>query len=386
MISEKKVTDYWFKIEPYVHISITDNCVLFYNTLDGVYIESDKIKAIELIKKTLHKTNYGVILLTSEQYQQKDINNLINELRNKYMADLIDVDLSKGKPIQILPLFNLYNIQELFKKHNFSSSKNILEYLSEVSIYVDHKSNITDLISFLKSLPIVSFINIIGNLDFIVNQIELLSFLRQLPSSKNIICSYANISSLRSNLNNNFSYQLSVNFPVDVQQLNYSNQIRLNQALSFEYIFEVSSLDDYQEAENFVEQYQIEKYQLKPKYNKKNINFFKTNIFLTKEDILSIPMSINDFFANKSINIYDFGKISITSNGNIYANIYHPSLGNIQTHSIYEIISKEIQEGKSWFRIRNQDPCSSCIYQWHCPSPSNFEIMIGQPNLCHVKL
>lgn len=26
-----------------------------------------------------------------------------------------------------------------------------------------------------------------------------------------------------------------------------------------------------------------------------------------------------------------------------------------------------------------------CIYQWLCPSPSNYELVIGQPNLCHIK-
>ena len=51
----------------------------------------------------------------------------------------------------------------------------------------------------------------------------------------------------------------------------------------------------------------------------------------------------------------------------------------------YEIISKEIAEGQSWLRIRNQFPCNACNYQWLCPSPSDYETAIGRPNLCHVK-
>lgn len=72
-------------------------------------------------------------------------------------------------------------------------------------------------------------------------------------------------------------------------------------------------------------------------------------------------------------------------NGDVYANLNHPTLGNINMHSIHEIVDKEIKEGLSWFRIRNQAPCNECIYQWLCPSPSNYEISIGKPNLCHVK-
>jgi hypothetical protein len=59
-------------------------------------------------------------------------------------------------------------------------------------------------------------------------------------------------------------------------------------------------------------------------------------------------------------------------------------LGNIYTDNIYEIVSKEIEEGKSWFRIRSHAPCNDCVYQWLCPPPSNYEIAIGRPNLCFI--
>jgi pseudo-rSAM protein len=123
---------------------------------------------------------------------------------------------------------------------------------------------------------------------------------------------------------------------------------------------------------------------LKPIYTGDNIDFFEENVFLSKEDILSGSNSIKDFFAHQAINIYDFGKINIMSNGDVYANLNHPPLGNIYTNSIYEIIQKEIDEGKSWLRIRNQTPCNNCVYQWLCPSPSDYEIAIGRQNLCHI--
>lgn len=39
----------------------------------------------------------------------------------------------------------------------------------------------------------------------------------------------------------------------------------------------------------------------------------------------------------------------------------------------------------AYFLKRVQNPCNACIYQWLCPSPSNYELAIGKPNLCHVK-
>ena len=357
MITKKETTNYWFKIEPYVHISIVNSNVLLYNTFDGSFIESKDIEIVKLLKETLLKENCGVVLLTAERYNLDNIRKFIMELRAKYMGDIIDIELSKSKPVQIMPFTSLVNTQELFKKQNFPTGKKILEYLSEISIYVDYNTNIMDLNSVLD----------------------------QFPSLKKITCNYSNVISLQPEFVNNFSYSILINYPIDISKWNYSRRLLLNQSIPFECIFEVTSMDNYSQINKFIEEFGIEKHQLKPVYTGDNIDFFKENVFLTKDDILSTPLSISDFFINQSMNIFDFGKIAIMSNGDIYANVNYPILGNIHTHSIYEIISKELEEGRSWLRIRNQAPCNTCLYQWFCPSPSNYEIAIGRPNLCHVK-
>ena len=385
MITKKETTNYWFKIEPYVHISIVNSNVLLYNTFDGSFIESKDIEIVKLLKETLLKENCGVVLLTAERYNLDNIRKFIMELRAKYMGDIIDIELSKSKPVQIMPFTSLVNTQELFKKQNFPTGKKILEYLSEISIYVDYNTNIMDLNSFLKSLPNISTVNIIGNLKDVANYKELLLVLDQFPSLKKITCNYSNVISLQPEFVNNFSYSILINYPIHISKWNYSRRLLLNQSIPFECIFEVTSMDNYSQINKFIEEFGIEKHQLKPVYTGDNIDFFKENVFLTKDDILSTPLSISDFFINQSMNIFDFGKIAIMSNGDIYANVNYPILGNIHTHSIYEIISKELEEGRSWLRIRNQAPCNTCLYQWFCPSPSNYEIAIGRPNLCHVK-
>ena len=385
MITKKETTNYWFKIEPYVHISIVNSNVLLYNTFDGSFIESKDIEIVKLLKETLLKENCGVVLLTAERYNLDNIRKFIIELRAKHMGDIIDIELSKSKRVQIMPFTSLVNTQELFKKQNFPTGKKILEYLSEISIYVDYNTNIMDLNSFLKSLPNISTVNIIGNLKDVANYKELLLVLDQFPSLKKITCNYSNVISLQPEFVNNFSYSILINYPIDISKWNYSRRLLLNQSIPFECIFEVTSMDNYSQINKFIEEFGIEKHQLKPVYTGDNIDFFKENVFLTKDDILSTPLSISDFFINQSMNIFDFGKIAIMSNGDIYANVNYPILGNIHTHSIYEIISKELEEGRSWLRIRNQAPCNTCLYQWFCPSPSNYEIAIGRPNLCHVK-
>lgn len=384
MISKKTKPDYWFTIEPYVHVKITSRCALLYNILDGTSIELDDVEVINLLKKMLQKENCGVVLLTADMCERKSVSHFVEELREKYMGDIIDVSLSNGKPVQLLPFFNFFDTHEIYKQQNFSPFKNALENLFEISIHVDTATNIENLIIFLQSLSWSPTFNIVGNIQDVKDYKKLLSFLDQQASPKYILCSYTNVVSLQPLFTNNFLYNLSVNFPIDIRQWNYSRQLLLNQNLPIEYIFDVSSLEDCKQVEQLVEQFQIEKYHLNPIYTQENISFFEENVFLTKDDILSTPMSIKDFFSNQSVNIYDFGKITIMPNGDVYANINHPLLGNMHTHSIYEIVHKEVEEGQSWFRIRNQVPCNNCIYQWICPSPSNYEIAIGRPNLCHV--
>lgn len=385
MKSQKNTTNYWFTIEPYVFVGITDKCVLLYNTLDGVSIESDKKEVIELLREILKKENCGVILLTNENYKQENINTFVSELREKYMGDIIDVSLTKGKPVQLLPFYNYLTNNDIYIKHNFSPLKNVLENLSEISMHVNNVTNLTNLISFLLSLPGNPTFNIIGNLKNVDKYSELLSYLDQQPSPKNIECSYKNIIALQPIFENNFSYKILIDFPLDIEQWHNARHILLTQTLPVEYIFDVSSEEEKKQTEQIIEQFQIENYRINPIYNGNNILFFKKNVYLTKEDILSTSMTIKDFFIRQSMNIYDFGKINIMPNGDVYANLNHPVLGNINKNNIYEIVNKEVKEGKSWFRIRDQAPCNDCVYQWLCPPPSDYEISIGKYNLCDVK-
>lgn len=384
---KSSVLNYWFTIEPYVYVGFGKEKVLLYNTLDGKTIESEDVKVMKILKNVLQKENHGVAFLSSEELQDEVIGPFIVELREKYMGDIIEVSLSEGKPVQLLPLFDYLNFDkfEIYKRHNFSLDRNVLDKLFEITLHIGPDTNIAYLIDFLKYLSAKVSFNIVGNLEPNVDFENLLSFLDNRFLVKNIVCTYTNISLLDSWGNYDFSYIVIVDFPINLEQWIESVKVLLNQGKSFEYIFNVSSLNDCQQVELLAKQYRIENYRIKPVYTGDNMLFFEENVFLTKEDILSGHISIKNIFANQLINTYDFGKINIMSNGDVYANMNHPLLGNIYIENLHNLIWKEITCGKSWRRIRNQLPCCECVYQWLCPSPSDYEIEIGRPNLCHVK-
>lgn len=336
--------------------------------------DQEALRSILPVRASLDGNTLLVEFFNSPQEVTVKISNLENQ-------EVVTI----GKPVQLLPYYNFSDKHDVYKKNSILTSRNILEYLTEISIHVDQSTNITNILPFLQSLPGNITFNIVGNLSDVANYKDLLSFFDLHDSPKKLCCSSSDVISLQSISKSSFSYIISIHFPIDVKKWNRSIQLLVEKSLPVTYIFDVLSLDDCQQAEELVEQFQIENYRLNPVYTEDNIVFFKQNVFLTKKDILSSSISIKTFFANQSINIHDFGKISIMPNGDSYANLNYPTLGNINTHSIHEIVDKEIKEGMSWFRIRNQAPCNESVYQWLCPSPSNYEISIDKPNLCHVK-
>lgn len=95
------------------------------------------------------------------------------------------------------------------------------------------------------------------------------------------------------------------------------------------------------QTERLVEQYQIEKYHLNSVFAGSNIDFFEEKVFLTMEDIVSTSISIKDVFFKQLMNIYDFVKINIMLNGDVYSNVNHLLIGNICVDRIHGIIQKK---------------------------------------------
>lgn len=112
----------------------------------------------------------------------------------------------------------------------------------------------------------------------------------------------------------------------------------------------------------------------------------KRLFFLEKEDIFSKPVSMQEIMRNQVLNTHKFGKLFVSSNGDVRAgSVLEAPIGNLHAENIRRLVHKEMTEGKSWLHIRNQKPCCDCIYQWLCPSPSDYESVIGRPNLCHIE-
>lgn len=114
-----------------------------------------------------------------------------------------------------------------------------------------------------------------------------------------------------------------------------------------------------------------------------NLKFFRENIFLDEQDILSSKLTKQQIFTHQAINTHFFGGLKIDVDGKIYSNYNSPALGTVQ-NDLYDVITTEMDKNYAWRRVRNKRPCINCLNQWLCPSPSNYEIVIGTDNLCKI--
>lgn len=391
--------NYWLTVEPYVYINFTINSVLLYNTLDATHIESTNPLIMGLIRQLCVKENCGVCLLTSKDLTNYDVKNFIIDIREKFIGDILPTELSDGRPIQLMPFLNFQQDKIRLNgnkmKENIepyiSIGENILENLHEVNLFFEEKNDLgidiyQDILIQIENVP---RINLCGEF-FKYPQLSLLmSFLSKTQGNKSIVADYQYINVndiLTANLDEGYSFQVNVDFPLDNKK-QWDSLITLisSSKRKIKFVFGIKNEADIDEVEKMIIDYKIEDYQFSPIYDNQNIDFFKDNVFLTKDDIFSTPLSMKEIFANQTLNTYNFGRIFIKSNGDVLTKKNAEPIGNIKKDTIKKIIFDEISEGNSWLEIRNQQPCSNCLYQWLCPSPSDYEIAINKPNLCHVK-
>jgi pseudo-rSAM protein len=399
--------NYWFTIEPYVYSQIKMNEVILLNTLNGYLVRSKNEKINELVKEAQTKKNLSVCFMNGQELDDYEFLEIIKELRENFMIDIIDTTLSNGKPIQFVSKSNLVSddiphSQELQTVHR----DNVLSYLNEVTIVINstnkfsgllglhhfdkRKSEKIDVLDFSKIKKLcnkvlktsIGKIRIVGlDISSYPNIINLISFFSKIDISVEFEFYGLNI-----------DYEiisLCVNRSIVVltRELNESIEVIKQKIPSYKqekYRFVVETKTQLEELDVFISLNEITNYEVVPFFNGKNYDFFEEYVFMDETDICSISQDLKSIHARRLLNTNDFGKLTILPDEKVYANVNHPFLGTIED-DIRELIYKELTEGQSWLHIRDMEPCCDCIYQWLCPSPSNYEITIGKPNLCHIK-
>lgn len=334
----------------------------------------------------------------------------------KWIAQIIELKLGEltpetnkeNKPVSLYPFLKLQKKETHFiLEQKDGTGGNIIKYLHEITIYLNGSPNgntqyykqdlypictnnelqIDALKTFVYECRggFLSNINIVGDIFNYSESKELLNWLYTDLTEKNFYVTITDLFSNPQTINWTHYQKVTLNIICDnLALLHKIKQIMDIEKLNIIYIFPITSEEKYEEISLSIENNKITNYEIKPFLTKYNQQFFHDNIYTSEDDLCDIKLSKREIFAHQALNTNFFGKLIIMPDGKIYSNVNQSPIGNIND-TIYDLLYKEIVEGTSWRMIRDQKPCSDCVYQWLCPSPSNYELVLGKPNLCHIK-
>lgn len=120
-----------------------------------------------------------------------------------------------------------------------------------------------------------------------------------------------------------------------------------------------------------------------PLYNGSNLDFMKTYLSYSREDVLKNEITEREIFMNKYINTNFYGELSVNPEGEVFSCKNNESLGNIQTDSLKKIVLNEYCKHRNWFLTRNRMPgCKDCVYNWVCPPVTGNELAMDHWTFC----
>lgn len=400
---------FWLYLEPYTFIYLNDKDALIYNELSHTFIEyiniqdNDLLKILRLLE---NKENNYCISVNQDYMNNAEFREFVYNLKKTFSGDLIE-QVSNIKPLVTKPQIFINNSVEYLKEDYFYSigykSKLTLNelYINTGSYNLRSKCNtiFTSYDEHPKELNIYKVLNKISNelkefknlnvinivcypnskfnkinffIDTVKNQSKVVVHIEFLLFVDNYHLIY------------NETIDFKVYFEIDSEKKLLTHEDKLNKENITLYCL-IESEKHIDQAGNLNKSFEKE-IDLYPVYNN-NLEFFKKNIFINKDDIQNQDLSIHIILSNSIINRSLWGRFTINEDGIIKTNKNSDSSLNLANNSISEAIIKELNESESWFLTRKSvEPCKNCLYSLLCPPISDYEMDIGRFNLCNVNL
>lgn len=415
----KTVRRSWFYIDTYVYIAIKKENLLLYNSLTGKTLEyTNEPKILDLIRKMKSKKNLQVIGITDQELEDRVIGNFVAEIRGNFMGDLIDASLSQGKPVQMMPRVKVRKDVNILKKGGRSIGEDMMSYLTELFLYIYpgcglncgmcasaykqfpcctkekpgevSTGNIEAMFKEVAGSALVR-LNILGGDIFSYPRFgELSQVLNQTTLPKVYYTHYQNVAANSDKMkilsSSSAWFKILIPFPLDSKGLKTALEVINLSSAQASFVFIVEDEVQYNEAESLIAGFEIEVYEFAPYYNGKNREFFQENVFVSKEEIIAGRPSLAKIYTNSLVNEINHGRLVIFSNSAIHANANFPRLGTLGKDSLYDVVYKELYQGKSWRRVREHiKPCNQCTLAALCPPLNNYTYAMDRNNLCHVR-
>lgn len=399
----------WLYLEPNVYLHSTNAESLLYNTLNGDRLVVSDPLIVEILKEIVVDANRGVVFVEEHWSENNSFNEFRQILSSKEMGGVVTSDLDVKRPIRPRPIYKLDNDIEIDLLRNKSLTlNNLLDNLIQVNLYVNGSCEFTcglcnsmyqqllmcakwdlneDILNetTLKSILDQIIYSSISKFNVLGGQVLRYPYLNLISKKLNEVnvrpCVYAYYKHVLQNSYCEFlDYVIMISSDISISEMEVLDAWGDN----LKYNFIVTSEDDAFFYETLIDRFRLMSYRFVPLYTGSNIRFFEENVFTSLDDIFCRTFSHRDIFAHQKVNANYFGCLSIFPDGSVKASINADSIGNVMTSSIGDLIYNELINNTAWRKIRDNKPCCDCLYQFLCPSPSDYEAVIGKCNLCNI--
>lgn len=388
-----------FTLSPDIFLWINNDSGLIYNSKNFTsfqFVITPSLK--ELCIKLLNPDNLYSVEIELDKLSP-EVSNFIENTQKNGMSYMSEGEKEKHL-VSFPPLLNIQRSWERIKHLGEDAFREILPYLSSVTIYTGgtcacnsfYKQTIyplnskeileaEDILGYLSTLksPYITEINVVFSsaTDYMGFEL-LLSGLRLYGQS--IVLYFRADDTIASRIKD---YN---NFKICFLHLGNPKECLPDICLRKAYHkCLVSSEKEYQEALAWAKDKCVETMDIIPVFDGFNKDFFYNYVFLSKHDILCCQLNRKNVFSHMALNINTFGKITVMPNGKVYANPLSRPIGDLST-SIYNLIQTELDLNTSWRRTRdNLTYCHSCLFRYLCPSPTQYEIIMGENCICKDK-
>jgi hypothetical protein len=224
---------YWFFIEPYVHISLKKNNLLFYNTISGKVLEyKKKPQIIKIVEKLQSEKNLMVIKLS-----ENNINN------NPELNEVTLYITNKSKENSSL-LFKKAYKQFLFPINNTNKKELKFELIEALIKEIEYTS--------------LNKINILGGNILLYSKLDkVINILNKTRAIKNYFFYYNDFKNnkdidIRIFKNEHSKIKLFVNFSLDKKELISVLKLFNKSDINYSIIFIIQNEEEFEEAQKVI--------------------------------------------------------------------------------------------------------------------------------------
>lgn len=393
---------YWLYVDSYAALFSDAERVVVYNILEKKGTKVKQSPALQaLIEALQDEENVYGVEVDDRVLEDEACREFVRVLQDHCCGDLVNRELAAMKPVNFPPVLNLQKERE-----ENGEEKYVLNYLSEVHLFLSAEEEElnrllnADLTAYRGQELEPQWVERILP-EIKVAAVRRIYFYGLWPHPEKWkgvmekmkggplvhVITLEEAWENRGILEQEAVYGMQWNIVVKVgnKVLEVVQKIKDLENERTEFVFYVEGEKEAELAEEIRSGLREGKSRILPFYTGQNRDFFERNVYLTEEDVLNTEWERREILARQAINMNAFGKLYIYPDGSVSGGINSSIVGNIREMSLKELLCGEIKRGNAWRWLRTEEPCRGCVYQWLCPSPSDYERILGKLNLCHVR-